>query len=147
MLPYKQRDYYHHSNKLKGLKVLSYLTDLQSELTLKKQQVEKLKTCKNELDSLQGEFFQNERLVTDPHLSSKTWHGTLATDFTDVRESLELAYKDLSQSQMNAAITAIENKIMSLQSEITSLETRITAEIERHAREEEKRRQEKLRKD
>ncbi|MGE7781069.1 YwqH-like family protein [Peribacillus sp. NPDC097264] len=127
---------------------MSYLTELQSELTLKKQQVEKLKTCKHELDSLQGEFLQNERVVTKPALSSQTWHGTLATDFTEVREDLELAYKDLSQSQLNAAITAIENKIMSLQSEITSLETRITAEIERLAREEEeKRRQEKLRKD
>ncbi|MFJ7637754.1 DUF5082 family protein [Peribacillus sp. NPDC097224] len=127
---------------------MSYLTDLQSELTLKKQQVEKLKTCKHELDSLQGEFLQNERVVTKPALSSQTWHGTLATDFTDVREDLESVYKDLSQTQLNAAITAIENKIMSLQSVITSLETRITAEIERLAREEEeKRRQEKLRKD
>lgn len=147
MLPYKQRDYYHHTYKHKGLKTLSYLTDLQSELTLKKQQVEKLKTCKHELDSLQGEFLQNERVVTKPALSSQTWHGTLATDFTDVREDLESTYKDLSQTQLNAAITAIENKIMSLQSEITSLETRITAEIERLAREEEKRRLEKLGKD
>lgn len=115
---------------------------------MKKQQVEKLKTCKNKLDGLQGEFLQNERLVTDPQLSSKTWHGTLATDFNEVRENLGTAYKDLSHTQLNTALTTIENKIISLQSEITSLEFRITAEIERLAREEEeKRRQEKLRKD
>lgn len=127
---------------------MSYLTSLQSELALKKQHIEKLKTCKKELDSIQGEFLQNKRLVTEPALSSQTWHGALASDFTTGRESLELAYKDLSHSQLNTAITAIENKIVSLESEITSLEIGISAEIERLAREEEEKRiQEQLRKD
>lgn len=115
---------------------MSYLSYLQSELAEKKEQLERLKNCKSELDGYQVEFGQNNYLVKDPDLSATTWKGNLAEKFTDIREDMDAAYKDISGTQLDTAITAIENKIANIKAEIQSLQSAISAEIARIEREE-----------
>ncbi|MFD6440799.1 DUF5082 family protein [Peribacillus sp. NPDC060186] len=118
---------------------MSYLSYLQSELREKQEQLIRLKNCASELDGLQSEFIQNQKLIKDPELTSTTWKGSLANKFMEVREVLSFSYENISQMQLNTAITTIENKIESINAEIQSLQRSIAAErsrIEMEARKE-----------
>lgn len=64
----------------------------------------------------------------------------MADIFSEVREDLDFSYTDISQNQLNTALSTIEDKISSIQVEIASLESRIAAEIARLAREREEQR-------
>ncbi|MEH6947111.1 DUF5082 family protein [Bacillus sp. JJ634] len=121
---------------------MSYLSYLQSELREKQEQLIRLKNCVSELDGLQSEFIQNQKLIKDPELTSTTWKGTLANKFLEVREDISFSYKDISQTQLNTAITTIENKIESINAEIQSLQSSIAAEKARLEMEERKERAE-----
>jgi hypothetical protein len=133
---------YHHlveKTIKKGLESLSYLSYLQSELREKQEQLIRLKNCASELDGLQSEFIQNQKLIKDPELTSTTWKGSLANKFMEVREVLSFSYENISQMQLNTAITTIENEIESINAEIPSLQRSIAAErsrIEMEARKE-----------
>jgi paraquat-inducible protein B len=122
---------------------MSYLAYLQSELSEKKDQLNRLKTCVSELDVLQSEFIQDQKLTKDPVLTATTWKGTLADKFENIREDLSYSYKDISQIQLDTAITTIENKIDSINAEIRSLQQSIEAEKDRIEREERKERAER----
>ncbi|MBD1380446.1 YwqH-like family protein [Metabacillus arenae] len=116
-----------------------YLSFLQSALAEKKEQLKRLKSCEAELDGLQNELNQNQKLAKDPELTSKTWKGTLSNQFEEVREALSFSYKHISHNQLNSVLTSIENKIEEIKAEIQSLESNIAAEtarIEREKREE-----------
>ncbi|TKH04494.1 DUF5082 domain-containing protein [Peribacillus simplex] len=134
---------YHHLSKgktiKKGLKSLSYLSYLHSQLREKQEQLIRLKNCVSELDGLQSEFIQNQKLIKDPELTSTTWKGSLANKFMEVREVLSFSYENISQMQLNTAIMTIENEIESINTEIPSLQRSIAAErsrIEMEARKE-----------
>jgi predicted nucleic acid-binding Zn-ribbon protein len=128
----------------KGLKILSYLPYLQSQLSEKKEQLIRLKNCVTKLDDLQNEFIQNQKLVKDPELTSSTWQGTLANKFEEIREDLSFSFKDISQTQLNIALTTLENKIESINIEIQSLQNSIEAEKARIEMERRKERAEQL---
>ncbi|WP_185152116.1 YwqH-like family protein [Peribacillus simplex] len=118
---------------------MSYLSYLQSELREKEEQLIRLKNCASELDGLQSEFIQNQKLIKDPELTPTTWKGSLANKFMEVREVLSFSYENISQVQLNTAITTIENKIESINAEIQSSQRSIAAErsrIEMEARKE-----------
>ncbi|MCM3169367.1 YwqH-like family protein [Peribacillus frigoritolerans] len=118
---------------------MSYLSYLQSELREKQEQLIRLKNCVSELDGLQSEFIQNQKLIKDPELTSTTWKGSLANKFMEVREVLSFSYENISQMQLNTAIMTIENEIESINIEIPSLQRSIAAErsrIEMEARKE-----------
>ena len=140
---YKWARLYHHlvwgKTIKKGLKSLSYLSYLQSELREKQEQLIRLKNCVSELDGLQSEFIQNQKLIKDPELTLTTWKGSLANKFMEVREVLSFSYENISQMQLNTAIMTIENEIESINAEIPSLQRSIAAErsrIEMEARKE-----------
>jgi hypothetical protein len=107
---------------------LSYLAYLQSVLSEKRDQLIRLKNCVFELNGLQSEFIQNQKLIKDPDLTSSTWKGELANEFSGVREDISFSYKDIAQTQLNTAITTIENKIESINAEIQSLQSSIATE-------------------
>ncbi|MGN1402345.1 MAG: DUF5082 family protein [Bacillus sp. (in: firmicutes)] len=114
---------------------MSTLSYLYAELALKKEQIIKLRTAEGELDGVQTEFVHHQRLVHEPQLTAHTWMGQLADEFSDLREDIERAYQDLSLTQLNSVLEAIDQKIRTLQAEIGSLENRITAEKARLERE------------
>ncbi|WP_243291007.1 DUF5082 family protein [Bacillus sp. FJAT-47783] len=107
---------------------MSYLSYLQAQLREKKEQLYRLKNCASKLDALQGEFFQNQKLINDPELTSTTWNGELANKFTYVREDLSLSYKELFETQLNTVIMTIEHKVTSIKIEIQTLESSIAYE-------------------
>ena len=53
----------------------------------------RLKNCVFELDGLQSEFIQNQKLIKDPELTSSTWKGELANEFLGVREDISFHIK------------------------------------------------------
>ncbi|EMR07766.1 hypothetical protein C772_00094 [Bhargavaea cecembensis DSE10] len=92
-------------------------------IELKRQQIRRLNTCQGELQGKQGEFQQNEPKCMEPELTTKTWHGNLATAFDEIRETgIKTPYQDVSGPQFDAAYSAISAKIAELEAEIASLE-------------------------
>lgn len=75
--------------------------------------------------------------MTDPDLSSNTWHGTLATRFHEIRlEGMRQSYLDIEIEQFSKVFTDLDNKIQQIQSEINStnqtianLEAKLAEEI------------------
>jgi hypothetical protein len=110
---------------------LSYLSYLQSQLTEKKEQVNRLESCTRELENLQNEFVHNRNSIEDPELSPHTWKGQLANAFNEVREDISLSYRDLYQMQLTESINIFENKVNALYSEIQALQFSISQEISR----------------
>jgi hypothetical protein len=116
---------------IKGMNPLSYLSYLQSQLTEKKEQVNRLESCTRELENLQNEFVHNRNSIEDPELSPHTWKGQLANAFNEVREDISLSYRDLYQMQLTESINIFENKVNTLYSEIQALQFSISQEISR----------------
>ncbi|MGG3926181.1 DUF5082 family protein [Metabacillus fastidiosus] len=117
---------------------MSYLASLLSQLSEKQEQLRRLKICESELQNLQGEFRQNQKLVKEPELTSVTWAGDLATTFESIRKEADISYKDISDTQLNAVLQHIADKILSLIQEIRLLEIQIAAERARMESEESK---------
>ena len=80
------------------------------------------------LDDLQSEFSQYRKLVKEPELTSVTWKGSLANKFNDIREDVDLAYKDIFINQLDTSFSTIDDKIENLQAEIQSLQRSISFE-------------------
>ena len=108
-------------------RTLSSLSYLRALLAKRRAELARVNTCKTELSGLQNEFFLNQRLVKDPSLTATTWNGVLANKFEDIREDLHFSYQDISQTQLNSVLTAVENKIEWLIDEIESIKRRIAA--------------------
>ncbi|MGG3800180.1 YwqH-like family protein [Metabacillus fastidiosus] len=117
---------------------MSYLASLLSQLSEKQEQLSRLKTCESELQNLQGEFRENQKLLKEPQLTSVTWAGDLADTFESIRKEADTSYKDISDTQLNAVLKDIADKILSLIQEIQLLEIQIAAERARMESEESK---------
>jgi prefoldin subunit 5 len=113
------------------MNLMSYLSYLQSQLTEKKEQVNRLESSIRELEKIQNEFVHNRHSINDPELSSHTWKGQLANAFQEYREDLSLSYRDLYQLQLSEAITIFENKVTTLHYEIQTLQYNISQEVSR----------------
>jgi chaperonin cofactor prefoldin len=124
-----------YENFGRGLYTLSYLAYLQSELSEKREQLERLRSCRVKLDDLQSEFSHNQKLVKEPELTSVTWKGSLANKFNDIRDDADLAYKDIFTNQLDTSLSTIDHKIENLQAEIQSLQSSIYFEKGRIERE------------
>ncbi|MGG1684328.1 MULTISPECIES: YwqH-like family protein [Bacillales] len=118
---------------------MSYLFQLQSDLTEKREQLARLETCTRNLDSIQDEFIHNRHMVDDPELTPSTWHGTLADSFKNNREDMKEAYNDISISQLNSVQSTLEDKITRLRIEIGMVESSISHEKLRLKNEEKER--------
>lgn len=117
---------------------MSYLASLLSQLSEKQEQLSRLKICESELQNLQGEFRQNQKLVKEPQLTSATWEGNLADTFESIRKEADTSYKGISDTQLNGVLKDIADKILSLIQEIQLLESQIAAERARMESEESK---------
>ncbi|SIT70669.1 YwqH-like family protein [Edaphobacillus lindanitolerans] len=92
-------------------------------LQVKRQQIARLTACRGQLEGKQGEFQANEPKCTEPELTAKTWFGSLADKFDEIRESgIKAPYQDIQGTQFSAAYSAIAAKIAELQAEIASIE-------------------------
>ncbi|MDQ0219755.1 YwqH-like family protein [Peribacillus cavernae] len=115
------------------------LTAFYAILHEKQEQLVRLKTCKANLESVQDEFFYNEKICSYPELSPYSWHGTLAAKFEDIRLGGFLtSYIDLENRQLNEVISLVDNKISEIELEIEALKQRIGYLEEQARREKEK---------
>ena len=106
--------------------MLSYYLAL---LAKKQEEVRRLNVCNSSLSGKKAEFQSNQHKCLEPHLTTTTWHGTLADSFDDIREGgIEASYLEIVGSQFSAAFSAIANKIASLEAEIEQIK-RIIEEI------------------
>ncbi|HJF31855.1 MAG TPA: DUF5082 domain-containing protein [Sporosarcina psychrophila] len=105
-----------------------------AQLRKKQEEVRRLIECQSTLQRKQSEFQSNEQKCLEPELSARTWHGTLATAFQDIREAgIHTPFMEIAGAQFMTVFTAITDKINSLNAEIASLEQTI-ARLEAEAR-------------
>jgi len=105
-----------------------------AQLQKKQEEVRRLTACQTTLQGKQSEFKSNEQKCLEPELSARTWHGTLATAFQDIREAgIHTPFLEITGAQFTNVFTAIADKINSLNAEIVSIEQTI-ARLEAEAR-------------
>ena len=98
-------------------------------LAKKQSDLNRLETCGNKLQSKQGEFTNNQNLMTEPSLSTTTWHGNWAQTFDDIRVNGVLAsYIEIETTQFSATFQALAAKIKEIKEEIERIK-RIIAQL------------------
>ncbi len=110
-----------------------------AQLQKKQDEVKLLTKCQLDLEGKQSEFQSDEQKCLKPELASRTWHGTLATGFQDIREvGIHAPFLEITGAQFTNVFTAITDKINSLNAEIVSIEqtiARLEAEAKAEAEE------------
>jgi hypothetical protein len=97
-------------------------------LKKKQEELRRLIACQSTLQGKQSEFQSHEQKCLEPELSAKTWHGTLATAFQDIREAgIHTPYLEIAGTQFTNVFTAITDKINALIAEIASIEATIAS--------------------
>ncbi|KOO43021.1 YwqH-like family protein [Priestia koreensis] len=103
-----------------------YIAYLQSQVDIKRKYIEKLNICKTELIEIKSDYGEMADECMDPALSASTWHGTLATQFDNIRrDGFQAAYIELTGEKVSELITSISQKITEIQQEIASLQASI----------------------
>ncbi|KKB71528.1 DUF5082 domain-containing protein [Bacillus glycinifermentans] len=108
------------------------LFTMQGTLNIKKEELVQLKNCETELKGVREEFNDSKSSIKKPGLSAKTWQGSLADSFKDVRNDMKSAYDDICGKQfddlfekLNEGIKSLNSEIDSLGKDISSLHTKI----------------------
>lgn len=101
------------------------LSFVKTQLSLKKDNLEDLKTCKTNLTNIQQEFLESKDKITEPSLSSATWQGSLADKLELIRDEIITDYKDLKDKQLDEIISKIEDEINTLNNDIDGLKNQI----------------------
>lgn len=103
-------------------------------LRKKQEELRRLIACQSTLQGKQSVFQSHEQKCLEPELAARTWHGTLATGFQDIREAgIHTPFLEIAGAQFTTVFTAIADKITSLNAEIVSIEQTI-ARLEAEAR-------------
>lgn len=90
---------------------------------------ERLNQALSELSDCQNDFHEKKPFCLKPELTATTWFGEWADDFDSVRESeLQESYVEISDEQLDDAISKLEAKIQEIKLEIQSLEASIAAQ-------------------
>ncbi|MEH6974905.1 YwqH-like family protein [Bacillus sp. JJ675] len=97
------------------------LFTMQGTLNIKKEELVQLKNCETELKGVREEFNDSKSSIKKPGLSAKTWQGSLADSFKDVRNDMKSAYDDICGKQFDDLFEKLNEGIKSLNSEIDSL--------------------------
>ena len=111
--------------------MLAYYT---AQVQKKQEEVRRLDACQSSLQGKQSEFQSNEPKCLEPELSARTWHGTLASAFQDIREvGIHAPFLEIAGAQFTNVFTAIAEKIAALNAEIVILQQNI-ARLEAEAK-------------
>ncbi|MCO4852398.1 YwqH-like family protein [Bacillus vallismortis] len=112
---------------------------MQGTLSVKKDHLVQLKSCKTELKSIKEEFIDSKDTMKNPKLSANTWQGILADSFTETRNEIKKAYHEIEFNQFNNLLDKLNEHITSIQGEIDTLGKEISSlkgKIERLEKEE-----------
>ncbi len=102
------------------------LTHYYALMDKKRKDIERLNKCRGSLEGKQGEFNANEPKCLEPELTTKTWHGTHATEFDEIRESgIHTPYVEIAGAQFAKVYEVIAEKITSLLAEIEAIQQTI----------------------
>lgn len=92
-------------------------------LAKKQRDLLRLETCESKLQMKQEEFNDNQSLMTEPPLTTTTWHGNWAQAFDDIRENGVLAsYIEIETTQFNTTFEALSTKIKEIKEEIERIQ-------------------------
>ena len=92
-------------------------------LAKKQSDLQRLEVCNSKLQTKQGEFTNNQHLMTKPPLTPTTWHGNWAQAFDHIREGGILSsYKDIQTTQFNSTFKVLAAKIIEIKQEIVSIQ-------------------------
>jgi prefoldin subunit 5 len=101
--------------------------------------IERLRNAFERIVSSQSEFMSNKRRIHLPQLTSSTWAGRHADEFSDIRQDVDDLYSKIGENNIEDTLNYIESKIEyyeglngSISSEITYNRQRIS-----HLRDEE----------
>lgn len=104
------------------------LAALYARLREKEGHLIRLQTCLTELNHLKDDFMSNQKVISEPDLTSTTWSGTLAEKFTNLRENeMVRKYNVLENHQLENVIFSVETKILEVKNEIESIKMQIAA--------------------
>lgn len=105
------------------------ISSLNLQLDMKREELNRLSQALSELSNCQGDFHAKKTLCLEPELTSSSWYGELASDFDSLRENdVQGSYIEISDVQMDDAISMLEAKIQEVKQEIQILESSITAQ-------------------
>ncbi|GGB50003.1 DUF5082 domain-containing protein [Virgibacillus dakarensis] len=105
------------------------ISSLSLQLGAKREEMERLNQASSELLDCQGDFHAKKPLCLKPELTVTTWYGELADNFDTLREDeLYGSYVEISDEQLDEAISKLEAKIQEVKQEIQSLEASIAAQ-------------------
>ncbi|MBO1005476.1 DUF5082 family protein [Pseudogracilibacillus auburnensis] len=106
--------------------VESSIYTLTNQISDKKRDVEKLKTTLRSLESYFELFVHSQKIVSEPELTNRTWHGELATEFSQFRyDEIVRSYSAIRMKQLHSHMEAIENKIRELNNQMNHLENSV----------------------
>lgn len=92
-------------------------------LSKKQNELKRLEACNSSLQSKQGEFAENQNLMTKPPLTVMTWNGNWAQSFDQIREKGILSsYKDIETTQFNSTFKVLAGKIIEIRLEIERIQ-------------------------
>ncbi|MEW9677684.1 DUF5082 family protein [Lentibacillus sp. L22] len=105
------------------------ISGLRLQLEAKREELERLNRALSELSDCQNDFHTKKPLCLKPELTATTWFGEWADDFDSIRENeLQESYVEISDEQLDDAISKLEAKIQEIKLEIQSLEASIAAQ-------------------
>ncbi|WP_026676222.1 YwqH-like family protein [Fictibacillus gelatini] len=97
-------------------------------IRVKQEQIHQLLACKKKLADCRSDFHDNKSLCLNPSLSNRTYHGSWASQFDEIRkQGIQSAYHDVTKKQFQHAFKVLTDKITQLQSEIDALQLSVTA--------------------
>ncbi|MFC0272705.1 DUF5082 family protein [Metabacillus herbersteinensis] len=114
--------------------VHSTISYLNQDVHQKREQLERLIQCNQQLLTLHEDLFSILPSIRRPELHSQNWVGSNAQEFEDLRETsivnqfhqlLNYQYSNLEQA-LEVKITEIKNELNSLESRIYSQQTRLS---------------------
>lgn len=104
------------------------LSSLYIKLREKENEIIRLKKCEGVLSNHQEDFFSNERLVSEPDLTTSTWYGERSDQFRRIREYEMLeSYRDIRIDQFETIFEMLDQKMQQTISELESIKAQISS--------------------
>ncbi|KLV31905.1 DUF5082 family protein [Priestia megaterium] len=101
--------------------LMNNVSHLEEEMALNNKKIMQLQSVHGEISLEQEELMNHANLVNNPQLSSESWAGKYATEFSENRSKLEHAFKEIGNNQVEKVLQTIETKITYLQNQNRSL--------------------------
>jgi prefoldin subunit 5 len=87
------------------------VTSLTNQISNNNEKIERLRNTYEKIVSGQSEFMSNKCRIHQPQLTSSTWAGRHADNFSDIRQDIDDIYSKIGENDIENALDYIESKI------------------------------------